>query len=392
MKPEIANVASESDGAHPPTSASTEVFLRPDGREHARELRPLTVKLGFARTAHGSARVSQGLTSVIALVVGPVEAPPGPKYSSSGCFFHVILKPLAGPPMLSAARTAAAIGGCDSAVASGTARGTRRGRGAFGSESFERWMECQLQTLLQHMVLPGEYPRCLVQLTLMILQDDGGAESACINAALAALIDAGVSLRFRAWATNLVRLARSACISETKTCLEGTDEGGSGRAVRDSGQRRPLTVPSCGHEEGQWCIDPCSEEEDGRKEGAICLVLEPQTGDLVSSFFERSVGSSAAIRSAANGTSVSGASRSGLGVAEAGLLSPSGGWWDEDTTKSQENSDTNICLMLALSACRLVDARVREAFRAKMETPCNMFQFNNFWWRGVEDGEDMATE
>ncbi|KFG59388.1 hypothetical protein TGRUB_432440 [Toxoplasma gondii RUB] len=61
MKPEIANVASESDGAHPPTSASTEVFLRPDGREHARELRPLTVKLGFARTAHGSARVSQVL-------------------------------------------------------------------------------------------------------------------------------------------------------------------------------------------------------------------------------------------------------------------------------------------------------------------------------------------
>ncbi|CBZ51418.1 putative 3' exoribonuclease family, domain 1 containing protein [Neospora caninum Liverpool] len=384
MKFEANSVSGSGDGAQPASCPhTTEAFVRPDGREHAQELRPLSVQLGFAKTADGSARVSQGLTSVIALVVGPVEAPPG-KFSSSGCVFHVILKPLAVPPTLSAARAAAAMGSCSAVAGAG---GGRKGRtGGDSGEAFERWIEVQLQTLLQHMVAPGEYPRCLIQLTLMILQDDGGAESACINAALAALIDAGVALRFRAWAASLVRLSRGARALErseerpavTGSALSPASQAGS----RCEGQQSS----GAGDEDGEWRVDPCSEEEDGRKEGAICLVLEPQTGDLVSSFFERSVGSSAA-----HGARASRVSRSGLAVAGAGHASPCGGWWAIGRGGSEESSDTRACLMLALSACRFVDSRVRAAFRAKMETPCNMFRYNNFWWRGTDD-EDIEGE
>ncbi|PFH32543.1 3' exoribonuclease family, domain 1 domain-containing protein [Besnoitia besnoiti] len=341
----------------------------------------------------------------MALVLGPLETPPGPKCLSSQCYFHVLLKPLAAPVGFSAARAAAALGGgLGAGVRSAGGAGSRargRGRAGGGAGSFERWMEGQLHTLLQHLVAPGEYPRCLVQLTVMILQDDGAVESVCINAALAALIDAGIALRFRAWSATLVRLNRDACVAHSAGRATAAESPSASHAV---GEHSGAPEPNCSGGgraaaagEGEWRIDPCSEEEDERrKEAALCLVLEPQTGDLVSSFFERSIGSSAAIRSAADGASVSGRSRSGLAVAGAGLACPGGGLWGAGADQGGgrlQGDDAGDCLLRALAASRHVDACVREAFRVKMETPFQMFQQNNFWWKSsVEDEVDMEDE
>ncbi|PHJ18463.1 3 exoribonuclease domain 1 domain-containing protein, partial [Cystoisospora suis] len=239
---------------------------RPDGRSSGMELRPVSVQLGLIKNADGSARISQGFTTVTSIVLGPLEAPLGPKCLSSTCYFHVIVRSVGSLPVRSQRISSGGslLTGRDP-LSSLSSSSSWKSSSLDQKTEWERSMECQLHALLQHMVIGAKYPRSLVQVSLLISQDDGCLESVCINAALASLLDAGIGLRYRAWSIGLVHLM----VEETRDKLISSRDKEK-KKEEEEGERK---------QETEWMLDPCrEEEEDGRTEGEKIFVLEPQTG------------------------------------------------------------------------------------------------------------------
>jgi len=150
--------------------------LRADGRR-ANECRRIRHEFAVDADADGSARFEIGNTVVQAAVRGPRERR-GPREEGASDACEVT-----------------ATYGASAAAADG-ARGRRRGdRKALQHAT-------TLTKILDRVVMTELMPRSAIEVTCVVLCDDGGAKAASVNAATLALADAGVPLRDTAGAVT----------------------------------------------------------------------------------------------------------------------------------------------------------------------------------------------
>lgn len=121
-----------------------------------------------------------------------------------------------------------------------------------------RCMEYRLQQLLQQAVYTAEFPRCLIQIVVLLQQDDGSREACCLNAAFAAVLHAGLPLRWRAWALSFASPPAAVPVGA------------------------PSGAPPGGPQEVIY-VDPTREEETAAA-SLECVITDPTTGYLVGAF------------------------------------------------------------------------------------------------------------
>lgn len=142
--------------------------LRIDGRRPG-EVRRIRCALGTLARADGSAYYEQGNTRVLAAVYGPHE----PKNWGKSMHDRATLK-------------------CEYSTAlfaSTTYRKTWKGDRRSVAASLV------VQRALEGVVLVENYPKSEIDVYVQVLQDDGGALVAAVNAAMLALVNAGVAMR-----------------------------------------------------------------------------------------------------------------------------------------------------------------------------------------------------
>ncbi|KAM3962173.1 LOW QUALITY PROTEIN: exosome complex component Ski6 [Aphomia sociella] len=148
--------------------------LRLDGRR-PNELRRIRCKLGVFTQPDGSAYLEQGNTKVLAAVYGPHQAAKS-KLSTEGVVVN-----------------------CQYSMAT-FSTGERKNRPRGDRKSQE--MSMHLRQALTAAIKTELYPRSQIDIYVEVLQADGGAYCACVNAATLALTDAGVPLRAYACACS----------------------------------------------------------------------------------------------------------------------------------------------------------------------------------------------
>jgi exosome complex component RRP46 len=130
---------------------------REDGREES-QARALECLQNVLKNADGSTRFTMGKTVVIASVFGPLQAPARTE-EVDRAVVEVSITPASGAPT---------------------------GR--------ELKMQSILRRTLEALIVRSQHPRCLIRISLLIVEDDGSALAACANAASVALIDASIPL------------------------------------------------------------------------------------------------------------------------------------------------------------------------------------------------------
>nr|CAG4645044.1 EOG090X0BHT [Leptodora kindtii] len=147
----------------------TDQGLRIDGRKPS-ELRRIRCSLGIFAQADGSAYLEQGNTKILAAVYGPHEVT-GSKSKAS--HDHVLVN-------------------CQYSTA--TFSSSERKRRPRGDRKGQEMSNHLVQTF-QSAIRTELYPRSQIDIFVEVLQADGGNYSACVNAAMMALVDAGVPMK-----------------------------------------------------------------------------------------------------------------------------------------------------------------------------------------------------
>lgn len=142
--------------------------LRLDGRR-PHELRKIVCRLGVFKQADGSAYIEMGNTKALATVYGPHEV----TIKSKMLHHRVLLN-------------------CQFSMAT-FSTGERKKRPKGDRRSTETSM--LMKRAFEAAILTQLYPRSQIDIYVQILQADGSNQSACINAATLALIDAGIPMK-----------------------------------------------------------------------------------------------------------------------------------------------------------------------------------------------------
>mmetsp|Transcript_5164 Transcript_5164/g.7476 ORF Transcript_5164/g.7476 Transcript_5164/m.7476 type:complete len:276 (+) Transcript_5164:119-946(+) len=145
--------------------------LRNDGRK-PHEIRRIRIQMGaVAENSGGSAVVEMGLTTVLAMVRGPIECSRRSDEISDRAIIEVQVK-----------------------TAPFATSGDRR---VSNPTTDRRLIEQshQLKRAMEAAVLLHLYPKSKIEITVWVLADDGGRLPAAINAATLALVDAGIPLK-----------------------------------------------------------------------------------------------------------------------------------------------------------------------------------------------------
>jgi len=140
---------------------------RDDGRKPD-ELRPLEIKTGIIKNANGSAMVRMGRTIAIAGVYGPRELLPRHKQKSDRAVLRCIY----------------------SMAPFSTEERVRPGPSRRSTE-----ISLVTRQALEPAVFLEEFPLSVIDVFITIIQADAGTRTAGINAASAALADAGIPMR-----------------------------------------------------------------------------------------------------------------------------------------------------------------------------------------------------
>jgi ribonuclease PH len=136
---------------------------RLDGRTSNNTLRPLSCEVVTLTNADGSCLWKSGKTHILAAVYGPIAPNIVQKEQSNQAQVSVILK----------------------------------GDGA-SDEDIENLHElsCFLQTVLKNAIDVKKFPRCIVQITLQIVQSDGSLLGCLLHSSVMSLMTAGVDLLY----------------------------------------------------------------------------------------------------------------------------------------------------------------------------------------------------
>ena len=135
----------------------TKSLLRKDMRKTNTQLREMEAELGVLEKADGSAKFSQGNTSVICSVIGPESAM---KERGDKAIIDVVFQP----------------------------------RDKRASEE-EKEYELIIRESLESIILTTLYPRTIITVSIQVLLNDGCLLSTSFNAAILALLDAGVAMK-----------------------------------------------------------------------------------------------------------------------------------------------------------------------------------------------------
>jgi ribonuclease PH len=159
---------------------------RKDGRA-ATQLRPKELRTSTLTQFDGSAWYTQGATTVVAAVNGPMAAK-ADQEDFRRCVFEVAVARVSSAP-----------------IAGGASRSlvnlSRQERDDGDCE-----LEQYLQQCLKLLVLVEEMPRCVIQVTINIIKDDGALFAVSVNAMMCALLDAGIACRTTVAAVSLIAL------------------------------------------------------------------------------------------------------------------------------------------------------------------------------------------
>jgi exosome complex component RRP41 len=163
--------------------------LRVDGRR-IHEVRRVRCALGVLQNSDGSAIYEQGNTRVLAVVTGPAERKTGG--SGDGKAVANVV--------------------CEFSTASFASpeRRVRRPGDRRAAESAATLVQCFESVIQRHL-----YPRSEICIYIQILQSDGGALSAAINAATLALQDAGIAVMDTPVACAVSYVQKTALLGKT---------------------------------------------------------------------------------------------------------------------------------------------------------------------------------
>eukprot|EP00249_Psilotum_nudum_P008669 c21434_g2_i1 orf=683-1408(-) len=131
---------------------------RSDGRT-SNHLRPLTCSRGLLHRADGSARWSHDNTIVVAAVYGP-KAVSGRRENAERAILEVTWKPKSGI-----------------------------------AANAEKESELILRRSLEYIMIASLHPNTAISVIIQVINDDGAVVPCALNAACAALVDAGIPLR-----------------------------------------------------------------------------------------------------------------------------------------------------------------------------------------------------
>ncbi|EKG06647.1 ribosomal RNA processing protein 41B, putative,3' exoribonuclease, putative [Trypanosoma cruzi] len=159
--------------------------LRRDGRGH-REMRGKELRTSELTQFDGSAWYSQGLTTVVAAVNGPVAAR---QEDYRKCGVQVYVNRAVRIPRA---------GGTDRLCVEEQRVEQRR---------MDAEVEMFLTASIQAVVRLDQFPRCVLEVHVTILADDGALLSVATNALMCALLDAGVPCRTTVAAVSVVAFA-----------------------------------------------------------------------------------------------------------------------------------------------------------------------------------------
>jgi exosome complex component RRP46 len=136
--------------------------LRSDGRSE-NALRPISCELGVLQNCDGSATWKSGRTSILAAVHGPTAPRQSQFESSIGCIVSVVMK---------------------------------SGRIGTNCGSYDTEWESFLTQQLAACIVKESYPRCVISIILQIINDDGSVLAAALHAAVSALLDAAIEMKY----------------------------------------------------------------------------------------------------------------------------------------------------------------------------------------------------
>lgn len=159
---------------------------RKDGRA-ATQLRPKELRTSTLTQFDGSAWYTQGASTVVAAVNGPMAAK-ADQEDFRRCVFEVAVARVSSAP---------AAGGASRSLVN-LSRQER--------EDEDSELEQYLQQCLKLLVLVEEMPRCVIQVTMNIIKDDGALFAVAVNAMMCALLDAGIACRTTIAAVSLIAL------------------------------------------------------------------------------------------------------------------------------------------------------------------------------------------
>jgi ribonuclease PH len=223
---------------------------RVDGRGDA-QLRPMTAEFRLLEGADGSARLAAGGTRVLAAVLGPRPARHPRLDDPDGAVLELYvtlptrllalaagaaaMASTAAPPISAASGSADALegegggilalggGAGGSGGASAAAAMLARSSGSGASPEALR-LASSLRAALVPLVVASALPHTVVTVHIAVQSDEGGAEAAAFNAAILALVDAGVPLRDLAAAATIAALPGGAAGGGARFLLDPTAE------------------------------------------------------------------------------------------------------------------------------------------------------------------------
>ena len=225
--------------------AAARATVRADMRKVA-QLRALACDSGLLTRADGSARVHMDTagggggagTDVLVSVTGPVQLTSARREMIDRARVEVVWRHAKG-------RDGGPAGGSLSA----------------GPEAKDRAE--LLRRTLEHVILAREHPRTVIRVVVQVVRDDGSVLAAAVNAACAALVDAGVPLRARVAACACAVVQR-ATAGAGAGAGAGADAGSSnGGAAADGG----------GRDWGVWLDPTAAEERDARTTAVLTLAF-----------------------------------------------------------------------------------------------------------------------
>ena len=166
--------------------------MRPDGRSNKSTLRPLAAELSCLHRADGSAKFSSGQTSVLAAVYGPASATR--ECSNNSAVICVVFKH-------GNKQSQSSSYGASSSAAPGSGSGSGSSNSA-GYFTKERELEHMFARSLSACILTSKYPRTVIEVVLQVLKADGSVVGVAFNAAVMALLDAGIAMNYVPIATT----------------------------------------------------------------------------------------------------------------------------------------------------------------------------------------------
>lgn len=183
-------------------------IIRPDGRTSYATLRPLAAEVSCLSRSDGSCKFSSGSTTILAAVFGPAAPRAVSRARNNEATVAVVFKY-----------------GSKISSSSSTADGSKSYHPGYGTN--ERELERFIGDALQGCIETKFYPRTIIEVVIQVMNADGSVLSSAINAAVLALMDAGVRMnRIPIGTTCLVKCtdAMSANIIFDPTAEEESNE------------------------------------------------------------------------------------------------------------------------------------------------------------------------